>query len=59
MLCKPCSINVGTHDDHAVKQNVNKKAKFKASDAKIFQSITGRQDANLSYDWLKDYKATF
>ena len=58
MLCKPCSINVGTHDD-AVKQILNKKAKFKASDVKIFQQITGRQDANLSYDWLKDYKATF
>ena len=54
MLCKPCSINVGTHDDDAVKQNVNKKAKFKASDVKIFKPITGRQDANLSYDWLKE-----
>ena len=54
MLCKPCSINVGTDDDDSVKQNLNKKAKFKAFDVKIFQPITGRQDANLSYDWLKD-----
>ena len=59
MLCKPCSINVGTHDDDAVKQNLNKKAKFKASDVKIFQPITGRQDANLSYDWLIDNQDTF